>query len=80
MYALAAVLTVLAIVAVILRFYARRVKKVRPSWDDYLIVLALVTFFRVPWIPVPVDLQTDTFKRSPLSAQQFACSSVSISS
>lgn len=42
MYALATVLTVLATVAVILRFYARRVKKVCPSWDDYLIVLALV--------------------------------------
>lgn len=42
MYALASVLTILAIVAVILRFYARRIKKIRPSWDDYLIVLALV--------------------------------------
>ncbi|CAF9929271.1 MAG: hypothetical protein ALECFALPRED_004287 [Alectoria fallacina] len=43
MYALASVLTILAIVAVILRFYARRIKKIRPSWDDYLIVLALVS-------------------------------------
>ena len=42
MYALATVLTLLAILAIILRFWARRVKKVRPSWDDYLIVLALV--------------------------------------
>ena len=42
MYALATVLTLLAILAIILRFWARRVKKVRPSWDDYLIVFALV--------------------------------------
>ena len=44
MYALATVLTILAIVAVVLRFYSRRIRKVRPSWDDYLIVLALVMF------------------------------------
>ena len=42
MYALATVLTILAIVAVVLRFYARKIKKVKPSWDDYLVVLALV--------------------------------------
>ena len=45
MYALASVLTVLAIVAVVLRFYARCIKKVGSSWDDYSIVLALVGFF-----------------------------------
>lgn len=45
MYALASVLTVLAIVAVVLRFYSRRIKKVGASWDDYLIVLALVGVF-----------------------------------
>lgn len=43
MYALATVLSILAIVAVVLRFYARRIKEVRPSWDDCLIVLALVS-------------------------------------
>ena len=43
MYALAAVLSVLAIVAAILRFYARRLlKSVRIEMDDYMIVLALV--------------------------------------
>lgn len=42
MYALAATLTLLAIVAVILRFWARRIKDIRLSWDDYLIALALV--------------------------------------
>lgn len=42
MYALATTLTLLAIVAVILRFWARRIKDVRLSWDDYLIALASV--------------------------------------
>ena len=44
MYALATTLSILATVAVILRFYARRIKKVHPSWDDCLVVLALVMF------------------------------------
>ena len=64
MYALAFVLTVLAIVAVFLRFYSRRIKKVGASWDDYLIVLALVGLFpiilasgRITYEPVfPKDL------------------------
>ena len=55
MYALATVLTTLAIVAVILRFYARRIKKVRPSWDDYSIVLALVKFPLGILLSRPVD-------------------------
>ena len=42
MYALAIVLTVLAILAVALRFYARRIKKVATAWDDYMILPALV--------------------------------------
>lgn len=42
MYALATVLTALATVAVVLRFYARSLKQTSPSWDDFLIVLALV--------------------------------------
>ena len=42
MYALATVLSILAIVAVALRFYSRRIKKVSPSWDDFCVVLALV--------------------------------------
>ena len=45
MYALATVLSVLAIVAVILRFYARRVKHIALSWDDYAILPALVRHF-----------------------------------
>lgn len=43
MYALAAVLSVLAILAVILRFYSRRLlKTVKIDIDDYMILLALV--------------------------------------
>ena len=47
MYALAIVLSVLAIVAVILRFSARRVKQTALSWDDYAIMPALVHHFRM---------------------------------
>ncbi len=43
MYALAAVLSVLAIVAVVLRFYSRRLlKTARIEMDDYMILPALV--------------------------------------
>ena len=45
MYALAAVLSILAIVAVILRFYARRLlKSSRVEIDDYMILPALVCY------------------------------------
>ena len=44
MYALAIVLGLLAIVATTLRFYARRMKQAALSWDDYMILLALVRF------------------------------------
>ena len=42
MYALATVLSILAIVAIMLRFYARRIRRTALSWDDYTILLALV--------------------------------------
>ena len=42
MYALAVVLTLLAIAAVLLRLYARRITKQRLEWDDYMIFSALV--------------------------------------
>ena len=42
MYALASVLTLLAIVAVLLRLYARKIRKAILTWDDYLIIVALV--------------------------------------
>lgn len=42
MYALAIVLSILATVAVVLRFYAKRIKQTALWWDDYMILLALV--------------------------------------
>lgn len=45
MYALATVLSILAIVAIMLRFYAKRIKQTALSWDDYAILLALVRHF-----------------------------------
>lgn len=42
MYALATVLTLLAIVAVFLRLHARKIKNAILAWDDYLIISALV--------------------------------------
>ena len=44
MYALATVLTVLAIVAVLLRVHARRLIKSSLAWDDFFVVIALVCF------------------------------------
>ena len=43
MYALAVVLTLLAIAAVLLRIYARRITKQRLEWDDYMVFPALVS-------------------------------------
>ena len=50
MYALAVVLVLLAIAAVLLRLYARRITKQRLEWDDYMIFPALVG---------PIDLAQD---------------------
>ena len=50
MYALAVVLTLLAIAAVLLRIYARRITKQRLAWDDYMMFPALVG---------PIDLAQD---------------------
>ena len=43
MYALATLLTLLAVVAVLLRFHARKIQKAILTWDDYLITVALVS-------------------------------------
>ena len=43
MYALATVLTLLATIAVLLRIYARKIKNAILAWDDYMILLALVS-------------------------------------
>ncbi len=42
LYILSTVLIITATLATALRFQARRIKKATPSWDDWLIVLALV--------------------------------------
>jgi hypothetical protein len=42
-YALAAVLSILPTIFTFLRFYARRLKKNALLWDDWLIVVALVS-------------------------------------
>ncbi|KAI4252134.1 MAG: hypothetical protein LQ352_004456 [Teloschistes flavicans] len=44
MYALAAVLSLLAIVATVLRFYARHIKKAGYSWDDMVLLPALAVY------------------------------------
>ena len=41
-YAIAASMTVLAVLAIVLRFYARQLKKTSLSWDDYMILPAMV--------------------------------------
>ena len=43
MYALATVLMTIPLVAVPLRFYVRRSRKINLSWDDWLILPALVS-------------------------------------
>ena len=45
MYALATILMLLALAAVMLRLYARRIKKAKFAWDDYLIIIALAFTF-----------------------------------
>lgn len=48
MYALGTVLTILATVAVLLRLHARKIKKATLAWDDYMILVALVS--RIPGV------------------------------
>lgn len=45
---MALILTLLALAAVMLRVYARRIKAVKLGWDDYLISLALVRAHAYP--------------------------------
>lgn len=42
LYAIAIIFSLLAIAATALRFYARSIKNVGRSWDDYAIIPALV--------------------------------------
>ena len=46
MYALATILSIWAVVAIMLRFYARRITRTALAWDDYTILLALVRQFQ----------------------------------
>ena len=43
MYAIAILLTLLAMVAIGLRFYTRHIKKAKYSYDDYMILPAMVS-------------------------------------
>ncbi|KAL8660719.1 MAG: hypothetical protein Q9202_006269 [Teloschistes flavicans] len=52
MYALAAVLSLLAIVATVLRFYARHIKKAGYSWDDMALLPALALHWAT-WAVIP---------------------------
>ena len=45
MYLLATSMTVLPLIAIALRFYARQLKKTGLSWDDYMILPAMVCDF-----------------------------------
>ena len=47
MYALTSVLGILAIIAIMLRSYARRRTQTAISWDDHAILLALVSRFLI---------------------------------
>lgn len=47
MYALATVMTLLAMVAIGLRFHARRIKRTRLMWDDFMILPAMVRHLRL---------------------------------
>lgn len=48
MYALAICMTLLAMVAIVLRFYTRHIKKASYSYDDYMILPAMVSI-PCPW-------------------------------
>lgn len=43
-FAMAIFLPLLATIAVIARFYARYWKKVKPGWDDWLVIVALASY------------------------------------
>lgn len=54
MYAIATVMTLLAMTAIGLRFYARRIKQTKLMWDDYMILPAMV---RQLCLHLPLDTQ-----------------------
>lgn len=50
MYALASVMTVLPVIAIVLRYHARRITKAGFGWDDHLTLLALVCSKLEVWL------------------------------
>lgn len=57
MYGIATSMTILALVAIALRFYARHIMKIGYSWDDWMMIPAMVCtlfhclcFIEVTWI------------------------------
>ncbi len=63
MYALATVMTILAIVTTMMRFYARRIKQTALSWDDYAILPALVHHFQIIHINVVMEMKGLTYEQ-----------------
>lgn len=49
LFASAIICPLIAAVAIGLRFYARKVKEVKPNASDYLVVLALVENYTQSW-------------------------------
>lgn len=70
MYALATVLVLLATVAVMLRLYARRKTKQCILWDDYLVLLALVS---ISLSCLAMKPRAKSKFRSSRLGRQFAC-------
>lgn len=50
-------LAVLAMVAIVLRFCARRLKKVGLGWDDYSIVLAMVSWLALASLRILISIK-----------------------
>ena len=79
MYALATVLTLLAAAAVLLRIYARKIKRVILAWDDYLILAALVGWaLRMMYLLIWNSRIDEAANRCSQLALRCACLSVSI--
>lgn len=79
MYALAIVLTLLAVLAVALRFRARHIKRAGLASDDYMIIPALVN----PASPrycrrTTISTVIDSLRSFLQSEQRFVCWSVSV--
>ena len=74
MYVLAVLLTFVAMVAIGLRFYTRHIKKAKYSYDDYMILPAMVSISMLTHCACPTPRLT--FDSSLPLAQRFALSLV----